>query len=80
MINKKVLVVADAEWWVFDKIYRGIRDNLSDWEVGVHYTRKSGTINHKGYSLVLFLCDYQYHLIEKNNIPRNIPQRRTIKN
>ena len=71
MINKKVLVVADAEWWVFDKIYRGIMDNIEGWDVGVHYTKKSGNIDHSKYSVVLFLCDYQYHLIEKNNIPRD---------
>ena len=70
MINKKVLVVADAEWWVFDKIYRGIRDNISDWDVSVHYTKKSRNINHSKYSVVLFLCDYQYQLIFENNIPR----------
>jgi len=68
---KKALVVADTDWWVFDKIYRGIRDNLNGWDVDVHYTRKNGNINHKKYSIVLFLCDYQVHLIAKNNIPRD---------
>lgn len=69
-MNRKVLVVADTNWWVFDKIYRGIKDNLSHWTVDVCYTKNGGVINHIGYPIVLFLCDYQYQLIAKNNIPR----------
>ena len=70
-MNEKVLVVCDVNWWAFDKIYRGLKRHLIDWEIDAHYTRESWTISHRDYDVVLFLCDYQYHLIEKNQIPRD---------
>jgi len=66
---KKLLVVADVSWWVFDKIYRALKKYLNDWEVDVHYIKYETKIDHNPYSTVLYLCDYKPEILIDNKIP-----------
>lgn len=68
---KKVLVIADCKGWAFDKIYRGIKKNVTDWQVDVHYTDKSHLIPHQPYHVVLYLPDHIPSLIFSNRIPKH---------
>jgi glycosyltransferase involved in cell wall biosynthesis len=67
---KKVLVVADCDFWAFAKIYRGIKKYVTSYQVDVHYTDKSHEINHKPYDVVLYLVDHIPSLIFEKGIPR----------
>lgn len=67
---KKALVVADVDWWAFDKIYRGIRDNVSNnWQVDVAYVAQGDSINHIEYDVVLYLCDNCLAYLDRFSVP-----------
>lgn len=68
---KKVLVVADCDFWAFAKIYRGIKKYVKTYEVDVHYTDKSHEINHRPYDVVLYLVDHIPSLIFEKDIPKH---------
>lgn len=69
--DKKVLIVCDVEWWCFNKIYKGIKKNIStDWEVDAVYINNGDHIDHKKYNVILWLCDFAPHLIIKYKIPK----------
>jgi glycosyltransferase involved in cell wall biosynthesis len=55
---KKVLVIADCDWWVFDKIYRGLKKNITKYEIDVVYTDKCRAFKTGDYAAVLFLPDH----------------------
>jgi len=65
----KVLVVSDVDWWVFHKIYRNIKKYASSYEVDVCNACYE-PINHQGYDIILFLCDYMPELIARFKIPK----------
>lgn len=67
---RSVLVVADVKHWAFDKIYRGLKNNCKDWDIDVFYTCTDRKVPHRNYSVVLFLCDYQAHIIPRDSIPK----------
>jgi glycosyltransferase involved in cell wall biosynthesis len=68
--NNKILIVADVDWWVFKKIYINLKKNLINWDINIHYTSNSYVIPHDDYDIILFLCDYQIEVLERNKIPR----------
>ena len=66
----RVLVVGDVRWWCFERMIRGLKEYCRKWEVDSCYLRESTRIDHKGYPVVFYLCDWLIDPIFKNKIPR----------
>lgn len=55
---KKLLVIADIPGWAFDRIYKGLKKNCVDWDVGVYYLNLQQAVpDLQNYDLILYLCD-----------------------
>ena len=72
---KSILVVCDVKDWAFDKIYKNLKNHLTDWNIDVWYAeikepQKNNYLSHKNFDLVLYLCDYNPQILVKMNIPR----------
>lgn len=75
-MKKKVLVVADVNWWAFEKIYQGLKTYSKNYEIDSCYIIEGSkvkykNINHEKYDIVLYLCDYLLETIINDVIPKN---------
>lgn len=67
----KVLVVADVNWWAFERIVQGLKKYCTQWKVDAHYLRADTNIPHNNYDVIFYLCDWITEPIFENRIPRD---------
>lgn len=69
-MSKRVLIVADVQGWAFDRIVHGLRKYCRTWKVGACYLRENPVIDHRGYDVILYLCDWLLDPLYSNKLPR----------